>query len=138
MDTPWAILRIKFNDNNSEPYPRSYYENLFTSTGVGRGNNMVDFFRDVSHGNLDLSGSQVSDWLTLNRPRSAYVGSGANPAGRQDLVNWARQAASDAGMDLSVFYGVVVTTNVATDLFGGGGRQAVCDLNSLISSLLGQ
>ena len=138
MDTPWAILLIKFNDNDSEPRPRAFYDELFTSSGAGRGNNMVDFFRDVSHGNLDLSRSQVFGWYTLNRPRSDYMGSGPNPAGRQALVDWARQAATDAGVDLSRFYGVVVCCNVPTDLFGGGGRQAVCDNLSMTPSLLGQ
>jgi hypothetical protein len=34
------------------------FQNLFTSTRVGK-LNMADFFRDMSHGKLDLSGSQA-------------------------------------------------------------------------------
>jgi hypothetical protein len=74
MDTPWATLLIKFNDNNVEPFPRAYYDRLFASAGSGRGNNTVDFFWDISHGNLDLSRSQVFGWYTLNRPHSDYIG----------------------------------------------------------------
>ena len=47
--TPWAILLCKFSDDASEPYPRQRYEELFTTAGSGKFN-MVDFFRDMSHG----------------------------------------------------------------------------------------
>lgn len=79
--TPWAILLCKFSDDASEPQPRQYYEKLFTQTGSGS-LNMVDFFSDASHGQLDLSGSQVFGWLTLDKARSDYTGSGADQAGR--------------------------------------------------------
>jgi hypothetical protein len=136
METPWAILLCKFNDDNSEPFTRQFYERLFTTAGSGS-QNMVDYFRDVSHSNLDLTGSQVFGWLTLNRRRDEYTGSGSNSAGRAELVAWARQAATDAGVSLANFFGVVVCLNVRTDLFGGDG-YAVCDLNSMQPSLLGQ
>lgn len=138
METPWAVLLTKFNDNSSEPFPRGFYEDLFTRTGVGS-QNMVDFFRDVSHGTVDLSGSQVFGWLTLDKSSSEYTGSGANPAGRDELVNWAKQAATKAGYDLSGFFGVVVCLNVPVDLFGVLGQGvAVCNNLSMQPSILGQ
>jgi hypothetical protein len=137
MNTPWAALLCKFNDDDSEPFERGFYERLFTTAGSGS-LNMVDYFADCSHGNADVSGSEVFGWYTLNKARNEYTGSGPNWQGRLDLVNWARQAATDAGVDLTRFYGVVVCMNVATDLFGGGGRLAVCDLNSMRPALLGQ
>lgn len=133
--TPWAILLCKFNDDTSEPQPRQYYEKLFTQTGSGT-LNMVDFFSDASHGQLDLSGSQVFGWLTLDKARSDYTGSGANTAGRLALIDWARAAATKAHVDLGRFFGVVVYMNVATDLFGVlNGKAAVCDLNSVASQI---
>src|SRR5947209_7556414 len=90
--TSWAILLCKFSDNDSEPFPRTFYDSLFTQAGVGT-LNMVDFFVDASHGSLDLSGSRVFGWYTLNKKRSEYTGSGANSAGRNALIDWARQAA---------------------------------------------
>ena len=137
MNTPWAVLLCKFNDDDSEPFPRRFYERLFTTAGSGS-LNMVDYFQDCSHGDADVSGSQVFGWYTLGKRRDEYVGSGPNWQGRLDLVNWARQAATDAGVDLTLYYGVVVCMNVSTDLFGGGGRLAVCDLNSMQPALLGQ
>jgi len=134
--TPWAILLCKFSDNDSEPFPRTFYDNLFTEAGVGT-LNMVDFFVDASHGSLDLSESRVFGWYTLNKKRSEYTGSGANSAGRNALIDWARQAAADNGDSLAGFFGVLVCMNVPTDLFGGG-AGAVCDKNSMQPSLLGQ
>src|SRR3712207_5168364 len=98
--TPWAVLLCKFQDDLSGPYGRQRYEDLFTSAGAGR-LNMIGFFTDMSHGELDLTGSRVFGWYTLPRNQSDYTGSGANQQGRADLVTWARQAAQADGVDLS-------------------------------------
>jgi hypothetical protein len=131
-------------DDNTEPYPRQRYEDLFTSTGAGMFN-MVDYFRDMSHGVLDLSGSQVFGWYTLDKVRADYTASGMNQKGRADLIDWARQAAIADKKDLSKFVNVVVCMNVGTDLFGGA-AGVVCDdgrnpsngMTSMSPSLLGQ
>lgn len=98
---------------------------------------MVDFFDDSSHCAVDVSLTQIFGWLTLDKDRSDYKGSGANSQGRQDLVDWARQAAVKAGHNLDGFFGVVVCMNAETDLWGGGAR-VVCSPNSTRPSLLGQ
>lgn len=41
MDTPWAVLLCKFNDDASESFERSFYERLFIhipqlAVGTGR------------------------------------------------------------------------------------------------------
>ena len=41
--SPWAVLLCKFNDDASEPFVRTFYENLFTAAGRGT-HNMVDYF----------------------------------------------------------------------------------------------
>jgi len=94
---------------------------------------MVDFFRDVSHGNLDLSDTRVFGWYTLNKKRSDYTGLDT----RADLIKWARQAAVANGDDLSPYVSVVVCMNVLTDLFGGD-DGAVCDPDSTDPRFLGQ
>ena len=144
IQSPWAVLLCKFKDDDSEPYGRQRYEDLFTSSGVGK-LNMVDFFRDMSHGVLDLSGSQVFGWYTLDKNRSEYTGSGVNPQGRNDLIAWARQAAIDDLTKHGPFFSVVVCMNVSTDLFGGGSGVVCHDdrapgngMSSLSPSLLGQ
>ena len=138
METPWAILLCKFNDSNAEPFARSAYERLFTTAGSGS-NNMIDYFRDVSHGLLDLRGTQIFGWYTLGYSSSEYTRRTTidRNAGRRQLVTSARQAAQNAGVNLDNFYGVVVCMNVVADLFGGLG-YAVCDVNSMNQSMLGQ
>jgi M6 family metalloprotease-like protein len=159
IQTPWAVLRCKFKDNDSEPYGRQRYDDLFTSSGVGK-LNMVDFFRDMSHGQLDLSGSRVFGWYTLDMNRSDYLAGlvagltqdeidAAITKARNDLIALARQAASADLTNNGPFFSVVVCMNVPTDLFGGG-TGAVCDdgrwpeetagpgMSSMSPSLLGQ
>jgi hypothetical protein len=143
MQTPWAILLCKFKDDDSEPYGpgTQRFQDLFTSSGSGMFN-MVDFFRDMSHDVLDLSGSKVFGWYTLNKNHSDYCGLKC----RDDLITWARQAAVDDNVDLSKFFSVVVCMNyVPTDRFGGGSGMATDDgrdpnngMSSLSPSLLGQ
>src|SRR6478609_584717 len=106
MNTPWAVLLCRFSDDTAEPYPRSRYEEVFTSAGAGKWN-MPDYFRDMSHGKLDLGGSQVFGWYTLDQASGDYTGSGVNQQGREDLIVWARQKATDAGVDLAAFFSVV-------------------------------
>ena len=71
--SPWAILLCKFQDNDTEPYDRQRYLELFTSAGIGKFG-MVDYFADISHGLIDISGSQVFGWFTLDKNRNEYLG----------------------------------------------------------------
>jgi hypothetical protein len=137
----WAVLLCKFADDTAATQPHSHYERLFTKTGSGS-MNMVDFFSDVSHGTLDLSGSEIFGWFTLPKNKADYVGNATPSPGQLDrngLFALCRQTATNAGVDLSRFAGVVVSMNGAVDLFGYvGGMAAMCDSNSLQPSLLGQ
>lgn len=119
-ETPWAVLLCKFNDNNAEPFPVVYYRNLFTNAGVGLFN-IVDFFRDYSHGNIDIGGSQVFGWLTL--PESLAE---AQAKGRGAIFGDARNAATARGIDLTPFWGVMVFTNVPFQTFGVLNGRAAC------------
>jgi len=140
QSTPWAILACKWSDMPNEAKTIAFLQQMFTQAGRGT-QNLVDFFDDNSHGSVDMSGNQVFGWLTLPQRWSDYTGSGANPAGRQQLLNWARGAAAAAGINLAPFFNVVVCMNASstqgTDLFGGGGG-VVCDTNVLQPSVLAQ
>ncbi len=140
IESSWAVLLCKFNDDSTEPFTTDYYDDLFTSSGVGS-RNMVDFFRDVSHGNLDLSGTRVFGWYTLDKKISEYGLTGAEKLkNRGNIINWARQAAAAKGDILpqdAQDGRVVVCMNVPTDLFGGG-DGVVCDNGSTEPRFLGQ
>src|SRR4051812_12960543 len=132
-ETPWAVLLSRFTDNAAEPFTRRFYENLFTNAGVGF-NNMVDYFRDYSHGNIDLGGSRVFGWLVL--PESLAV---ARTKPRDHILGLARQTAADTGIDLSPFWRVIVCTNVPYETFGfQNGHAAVADAAGMFPGILGQ
>jgi hypothetical protein len=151
----WAILLLKFKDDNVPPPAPDFYERLFTKKGAGT-MNMVRYFHDVSHGRVDLGNSQVFwhidpqnpetiDWLTIDGLRSDYVGNveeKAVPAGkfnRSGLKELGKQAATASGVSLGDFDGIVYSFAGNVDLFGSLGRMAaVCDTASLIPGLLGQ
>jgi hypothetical protein len=141
QSTPWAILLTKWSDHATEPRPRSFFENLFTTAGTGSFN-MTDYFDTMSHGTLDLSGSAVHGWFTLDQPQSSYVGNsapGPGQLGRNELLNAARAKAAANGVNLSAYSGVVVCMNTLTDLCGWlGGWAALCDPGSFQPTVLGQ
>lgn len=104
---------------------------------------MVDFFYDMSHGKIDISGSKVFGWYTLPAKRTDYVGNiYPQPAGklnRDGLLDLAKSAAAGAGVKLSDYAGVVVSGFQSVDLCGWvGGMTALFDSFSLSPSLLGQ
>lgn len=132
--SPWAIILARFQDN-TDPLPAmGIYQDLFTSAGIGK-QGMVDFFRDMSHGKIDTSGSQIFGWYTIPYNRADY----GTKLDRNGLLNEGRALATAAGVDLSKFAGVVVSCLGSVDLCGWvGGMAALCDSFSLSPSLLGQ
>ena len=80
--SPWAILLVRFRDNQSALPSNTIYNDLFTSVGIGK-QNMVDFFRDMSHGKIDISGSKV---LAGTRSLTTLQTTSAIP--RPDRENW--------------------------------------------------
>jgi hypothetical protein len=140
--SPWAVLLVCFDDDPEDLPALDEYERLFTSAGAGT-LNMVEFFRDMSHGKLDLGGSHVYGWYRLSVRRDVYVGNVyPQPAGklnRNGLLDLAKSTAAGAGIHLDDYAGVCVSAYGGTDLCGWvGGMAALCDSNSLQPSLLGQ
>jgi hypothetical protein len=123
------------------PPPDSHYQRLFTGAGTGS-YNMVDYFSTMSHGNIDVSGSEIFGWFTLTVDRAAYVGGGTPGPGQYDrggLIELCRQTASNNGVNLSAFDGTLITFSGYVDLFALlGGMTAFCDIGSLSPSPLGQ
>ena len=84
---------------------------------------MIRYFSDYTHQQLDLSGSQVFGWYPLDKSVDEYnaLGQGA----RDQLVVWARKAATDHGVNLGPFYSVVVCTNLWQDIGVGAAKSGV-------------
>jgi hypothetical protein len=94
--TPWAVLLCKFkddppNDPTDPPTPIEVFRKFFTTEGAGTFNS-VRFFSDMSHGSVDLSGSQVFEGLTIDASR-AEIMQLSGPDGLNRMIFLARKAA---------------------------------------------
>ena len=168
INSPWAVLLCKFNDDTTKtpPHPRKFYENLFTSSGTGM-LSMVSYFKDMSHGRLDLSNSKIfppkDGWLTLAhsyKEFSPYVaatikyysspvmsrgGLGITPPLPENpnavFLRWAKEAATSHNPKLlDEFHGVIAVANRGDVGCVGwtGGMKAICDEYTVKPSILGQ
>jgi hypothetical protein len=120
---PFAVLLTHFTDGDDQ-YDLDFYRRLFTSAGSGSGN-LVDYFHEASNGRVDISGSRVFSGIALGKKSTEYKGSGVNQKGRQDLVTWAKTAATAANVALDQFSAVVVLTRPAADVFGSWGQAVL-------------
>lgn len=124
IQAPWAILLCKFKSSppgtvliNPNLDFKTICRQFFSSPNAGF--NAVRFFADMSHQKLDLSGSKVFGWYTLNTSISNYNAAGDpvidnGKTSQTAVVEMAKQAARDAGVDLASFAGVVVIMDIAT------------------------
>jgi hypothetical protein len=152
--TPWAILLCQYNDTiYPSPTPDVLYQDLFTTTGDGTFNSLR-YFSDVSHGRVDLSGSQVFGPILVDAFYHDYTAPEPTPPGwmqtlnRVQLTTRVRQAALNAGVPLQNFFGDVIIFNVAIGIpFGStgipysgapGNRPYACsDFRSTSTSVFG-
>jgi hypothetical protein len=97
-----------------EPNPASFYEDLVLKRGTG---GLNDYWIAASLGTINLDGSQIFGWKTLESTRAAYLA--AHP-GRSDKI----EGAIDAfGVDASQFAVVIAVFN--TDVTDGGAAGGV-------------
>lgn len=146
-ESRWAILLCKFSADQTATLPLEHYERLFTGAGAAS-NNMTNFFSDMSHGQLDLTNSQVFGWLTIGIKDKAEYDSfdakhKADPnilGSRSHLMAVCKEEAIKQGVPLQNFAGVVICVNGAMDYFGAlGSMVAVFDsVNGLRPSVIGQ
>jgi hypothetical protein len=108
-----AVLLCKFNDTiNTEPNPTSFYTDLLAGRGTGGVN---DYFAAASLGTINLDGTQVFGWSTIDTTRDDFIA--AHP-GRWDKIKGAIDAFRE--VDTSEFVAVVAIFNVG---LGDGGAQ---------------
>lgn len=118
---PFVTILVRFPDALETPAPRSYYVNLFRDTYPG-----VDhYFRDISHNQMSLAGSVVTEWVTLPHPTSYYK---KDTPGFGTDIEWQKimedaTAAVDNSVDFTKFYGInlMLCTGGFGDFGGVGG-----------------
>lgn len=112
---PIVVVLCKFTDQTDEPRDVQYFQDLFSETGAGE-NNLFDYWKDVSYGQLDLTGTVVKGWYTAQKTVGEF---NALPRDQQIDV-CAKEAVND--VDFSKFTGVYVVVNhknLNGPLFGG-------------------
>ena len=90
INWPWAIVLCRFNDVSAVPQNADYYEDLYTRNGTG---GLCDYWRTVSCNSLDLTGSRVFGWFTMNHA-SSEVNRLRFPGDRSTLVQWGLDTAA--------------------------------------------
>lgn len=83
---PWAIVLCRFSNVPNEPQPVRYYEDLFTRYGIG---SVCDYFRTITCGTLDLSGSRVFGGLDVGHSTVDYATDAQHIVARSTAVQWA-------------------------------------------------
>jgi hypothetical protein len=97
----WAIVLCNFSNQTAQPNPLSYYQQMFQGTGTSN-LDWVDYWRDNSYGNLDVSATTVTGWHTLPETRDQWAGKS-----RFDKrVDCGNQAEAD-GFSFAGYYGFV-------------------------------
>lgn len=160
----WGIVpfRVKVNSVTPdapgfEPVSHSYLRQMFTGEGAGKGN-LVDYFLDVSHGKLDISGSTVLPWLdlpidsfTLFQQYLSFQSSALDTLTAQgippDKASWAAASATNIairglikqraydeikkqGLDVSPFFGLIFVVEAQRGLPLSDGAFVVIADNS--------
>ena len=118
---PLAVILCKPSDRPAEPHPKSYYEAMFNETGNGQGG-VFDYWRDVSYGQLSVSGTVVKGWYTVPKTKAEW-----DALKRGEDIDACASVAKD-DVDFSKFAGVVVLTNATgfnEDLYGTGGPVTI-------------
>ena len=146
-----AVLLLRIDGFEDLP-TRDYADRLFTGAGNGTGN-LVDYYRDMSHGRLDLSGTTVMGWMDYLHTvddltkaadtakadkKKELLATGKSEADaekeagihawrtrRATIKTWGLDAAKAAGYDLSGFDTFVHVFNTSVDYFGSPGSCVV-------------
>lgn len=117
-----AVVLCKVKGNASEPHGAAYYRDLFSETGKGKGG-AYDYWKDVSYGALDLTGTTVAGgrWYDMDQTADELSQQSLPDGGRLKIVaDCAAKAAGD--VRFADFAGIVVVTNadIAGNLLFGG------------------
>ena len=112
-DRPWAVILCRFQgegpDVTRESSVAKFFQEVFTP-GTG---GLVEYWRDVSLGSVDVTGSKLFDWVEIDIPRARAGG-----IGRRALIDAAIRAVQQRGSDpLTGFHSqiAVYTHNWAKD-----------------------
>ncbi len=91
---PWAIILCRFKGESPNPNMEIPTERFFREIFTGGTGGLIEYWRDASLAAIDVTGSQISQWIELGIPRSQAGG-----IGRTAMVNLAIEAAKGIGFN---------------------------------------
>jgi hypothetical protein len=121
MANPCAFILVRFADDPSTPISVNEAKTLFTVQGRGR-MYLVDYFDEITHGRVDMSGNAVFGWYDLGWTRQDYLDQRARTGDRTVLIAEARRVARANGAPIDSFAATIVASNgpgPAADFYGG-------------------
>src|SRR5882724_10151111 len=104
---PWVTILCRFADEPAvTPRTQAWFESLLLGSATAPG--LDHYWRQVSYGNVNLTGSVVVGWYTLPQPRSYYV------YGSPLQLDFQRAASDCTGVaDADVYFPGFVGINLA-------------------------
>jgi hypothetical protein len=114
----FAVLLCRFKDApNDEPHPASWYSDLVNEGHGG----LADYWRDASLGHIDLKGSSVYGWTTLDVTRDDFVNSHPSRRDKIDGAIAAFPASATSGVT-----GVIAVFNRSVTDSAASGNGVLC------------
>ena len=117
----WVTILCRFADaTDVTPYPVSHFEKLMGSSYPG----LDHYWREVSYGNISLTGSVVVGWYNLPRPRSYYLYTDEDGGEDFELERAVEDctAVADADVFFPDFDGINLVFNQQSDADGARSR----------------
>lgn len=110
----FAILLCKFSDSaETEPQPVGFFEDLFINRGTG---GLNDYWTDASLGAINLDGSRVFGWHTIDQKRDDYI------AARPDRWSKIKGAIDAFDLQLDDYAGFVALFNIGVGDSSASGK----------------
>ncbi len=119
---PYATLLCKFSDVAREPLTPAYFDRL-----MFQGPESLDqYWRRVSYGKIDLTGSKAYGWFNMPRPRNAYRYDAPDSANLEALARDCA-AAADGQVDFKPYTGINLVFNQCINRPRGGEMALTLD-----------
>jgi M6 family metalloprotease-like protein len=120
---PWATVLCRFADEpDLTPKSKAWFDTLML--GSASAPSLGHYWREVSYGNVNLTGSVVVGWYTLPQPRSYYVYGNPVQLDFQRAANDCTGVA-DADVYFPDFVGINLAFNENLDGYAWGGSWTI-------------
>jgi len=116
---PWVMVLCRFNGDAFEPHDQAWYTNLFGTAYPG----LNHYWQQLSYGNINLDGTQVTQWYELPEPRTGYIDGDGNAMLTKLAVDCA--TAADDDVNFPDFVGIHFSFNDSLDCCAWGGNRSL-------------